>query len=150
MQGRKRFLEKTRLHFKLSERVPLHNFYRRLNVRLDGDCLYPLTAPYISECSSGKCGQKSITAFLALQLAVWYFIVGKGLGLKGPGKRMLKYQRFHLLNFVFDKLSFFLACAKGRNPYERCDHSRSLCSYWTCSTILSLFKWIIGFVSGFK
>jgi hypothetical protein len=30
MQGRKRFLEKTRLHFKLSERVPPHNFYRRL------------------------------------------------------------------------------------------------------------------------
>jgi transposase len=55
MQGRKRFLEKTRLHFKLSERVPPHNFYRRLKELLNLDFLYQLTAPYY-----GKCGQKSI------------------------------------------------------------------------------------------
>jgi hypothetical protein len=55
MQGRKRFLEKTRLSFKLSERVPPHNFYRRLKDLLDLDFLYGLTAPYY-----GKCGQKSI------------------------------------------------------------------------------------------
>lgn len=55
MQGRKRFLEKTRLHFKLSERVPPHNFYRRLKDLLDLNFLYELTAPYY-----GRCGQKSI------------------------------------------------------------------------------------------
>jgi transposase len=57
MQGRKRFLEKTRLRFKLSERVPAGNFYRRLKDLLDVDFLYNLTAPYY-----GKCGQKSIDA----------------------------------------------------------------------------------------
>lgn len=57
MQGRKRFLEKTRLRFKLSERVPAHNFYRRLKDLLKLDFLYELTAPYY-----GKCGQKSIDA----------------------------------------------------------------------------------------
>jgi transposase len=55
MQGRKRFLEKTRLCFKLSERVPSHNFYRKLKELLKLDFLYELTAPYY-----GKCGQKSI------------------------------------------------------------------------------------------
>jgi transposase len=55
MQGRKRFLEKTRLSFKLSERVPPHNFYRRLKELLKLDFLYGLTVPYY-----GKCGQKSI------------------------------------------------------------------------------------------
>jgi transposase len=55
MQGRKRFLEKTRLRFKLSERVPPHNFYRRLKELLKLDFLYELTTPYY-----GKCGQKSI------------------------------------------------------------------------------------------
>jgi transposase len=57
MQGRKRFLEKTRLCFKLSERIPAGNFYRRLKGLLDLDFLYELTAPYY-----GKCGQKSIDA----------------------------------------------------------------------------------------
>jgi transposase len=57
MQGRKRFLEKTRLRFKLSQRVPTHNFYRRLKDLLDLDFLYQHTAPYY-----GKCGQKSIDA----------------------------------------------------------------------------------------
>jgi transposase len=57
MQGRKRFLEKTRLCFKLSERVPAHNFYRRLKDLLDLNFLYHSTAPYY-----GKCGQKSIDA----------------------------------------------------------------------------------------
>lgn len=55
MQGRKRFLEKTRLCFRLSERVPAHNFYRRLKELLELDFLYALTAPYY-----GKCGQKSL------------------------------------------------------------------------------------------
>ncbi len=55
MQGRKRFLEKTRLRFKLSERVPPHNFYRRLKDLLDLEFLYQLTTPYY-----GKCGQKRI------------------------------------------------------------------------------------------
>lgn len=59
MQGRKRFLEKTRLRFKLSERVPTHNFYRRLKDLLELDFLYELTAPYY-----GKCGQKSIDAVI--------------------------------------------------------------------------------------
>jgi transposase len=57
MQGRKRFLEKTRLCFKLSERIPAGNFYRRLKGLLDLDFLYELTAPYYC-----KCGQKSIDA----------------------------------------------------------------------------------------
>jgi transposase len=63
MQGRKRFLEKTRLSFKLSERVPPHNIYRRLKELLKLDFLYELTAPYY-----GKCGQKSIDAVVFFKL----------------------------------------------------------------------------------
>jgi transposase len=55
MQGRKRFLEKTRLRFKLSEQVPSHNLFRRLKELLNLDFIYELTAPYY-----GKCGPKSI------------------------------------------------------------------------------------------
>jgi transposase len=63
MQGRKRFLEKTRLSFKLSERVPPHNFYRRLKDLLKLDFLYELTVPYY-----GKCGQKSIDPVIFFKL----------------------------------------------------------------------------------
>jgi transposase len=63
MQGRKRFLEKTRLSFKLSERVPAHNVYRKLKELLKLDFLYELTAPYY-----GKCGQKSIDPVIFFKL----------------------------------------------------------------------------------
>jgi transposase len=55
MQGKKDYQEKLFAHFQLSERVPQHNFYRRLKEALDLNFLYPLTKPYY-----GTSGQKSI------------------------------------------------------------------------------------------
>lgn len=55
MQGKKDYQEKLFLSFRLSDRVPPTNFYRRLREVLDLDFLYELTRPYY-----GESGQKSI------------------------------------------------------------------------------------------
>ena len=55
MQGTKEYAEKLFLSFRLSERVPKENFYRRLRETLDLSYLRKLTAKYY-----GTEGQKSI------------------------------------------------------------------------------------------
>ena len=55
MQGKKDYQEKLFAYFQLSDRVPKHNFYRRLKEVLDLGFLYPLTKEYY-----GASGQKSI------------------------------------------------------------------------------------------
>ena len=45
MQGKKEYQEKLFANFQLSERVPSHNFYRRLKEVLDLNFLYLLTRP---------------------------------------------------------------------------------------------------------
>ena len=48
MQGQKDFHDKVSTHFRLSERVPTHNFYRRLRDVLDWEFLRPQTRPVYS------------------------------------------------------------------------------------------------------
>ena len=55
MQGKKIYQEKLFNDFRLSERVPEHNFYRRLQSVLDLNYLYALTKDFY-----GDSGQKSI------------------------------------------------------------------------------------------
>ena len=55
IQGIKSYQEKLFINFRLSERVPKDNFYRRLNETLDLSCLHKLTASYY-----GAEGQQSI------------------------------------------------------------------------------------------
>ena len=43
MQGKKQYINKLVTHFRLSERVPSHNLYRRLGELLDWDFLYQET-----------------------------------------------------------------------------------------------------------
>ena len=43
MQGHKQFTDKVVTRFRLSERVPRHNLYRRLGELLNGDFLYEQT-----------------------------------------------------------------------------------------------------------
>ncbi len=47
--GKKDHQEKLFAHFQLSDRIPEHNFYRRLKKVLDLDFLYPLTKGYYRE-----------------------------------------------------------------------------------------------------
>jgi len=65
MQGRKAFEETLFTNFKLSDRVPPDNFYRRLKETLDLRFLFKTTAPYY-----GTEGQESIdpTVFFKLML----------------------------------------------------------------------------------
>src|SRR3954469_903129 len=63
MQGKKQYSEKLYLSFRLSERVPKDNFYRRLNDLLDLKWLYPATAPYY-----GTEGQRSIDPVVFIKL----------------------------------------------------------------------------------
>jgi len=48
MQGQKHFHDKVSTHFRLSERVPKHNFYRRLRDVLDWAFLRQQTRPVYS------------------------------------------------------------------------------------------------------
>lgn len=48
MQGHKHFVDKVVLRFRLSERVPKHNLYRRLAELLNWDFLYQHTRPCYS------------------------------------------------------------------------------------------------------
>jgi len=66
MQGTKHYQEKFFVNFRLSERVPPDNFYKRLKEALDLEYLRPLTAKHY-----GKEGQKSIdpVVFFKLMLA---------------------------------------------------------------------------------
>ena len=65
MQGKKEYQEKLFANFQLSERVPAHNFYRRLKDVLDLNFLYPLTKQYY-----GSSGQKSIDPIVFFKLCL--------------------------------------------------------------------------------
>ena len=65
MQGKKTYQEQLFTHFLLSERIPEHNFYRRLKSVLDLEYLYKLTAPYY-----GTSGQKSIDPVVFFKLCL--------------------------------------------------------------------------------
>jgi transposase len=63
MQGKKQYREKLFLSFRLSERVPQDNFYRRLHELLDLEWLYKATEPYY-----GTEGQRSIDPVVFIKL----------------------------------------------------------------------------------
>jgi transposase len=65
MQGKKDYQEKLFAHFQLSERIPKHNFYRRLKEVLDLNFLYPLTKQHY-----GESGQKSIDPIVFFKLCL--------------------------------------------------------------------------------
>jgi len=65
MQGKKDYQEKLFAQFQLSERIPKHNFYRRLKEVLDLEFLYSLTKGYY-----GESGQKSIDPIVFFKLCL--------------------------------------------------------------------------------
>jgi transposase len=65
MQGKKEYQEKLFAQFQLSERIPKHNFYRRLKRVLDLNFLYPITKGYY-----GDSGQKSIDPVVFFKLCL--------------------------------------------------------------------------------
>jgi transposase len=65
MQGKKKYQEKLFTDFKLSERIPPFNFYRRLKETIDLDFLYPLTKGFY-----GSSGQKSIDPIVFFKLCL--------------------------------------------------------------------------------
>lgn len=65
MQGKKIYQEKLFHDFRLSERVPEHNFYRRLQSILDLNYLYVLTKDFY-----GDSGQKSIDPVVFFKLCL--------------------------------------------------------------------------------
>ena len=65
MLGQKDYTEKLFTNFRLSERVPQNNFYRRLKGVLDLNYLYKSTRLYY-----GRCGQKSIDPVVFFKLCL--------------------------------------------------------------------------------
>ena len=64
-QGKKHFTDQVVTHFRLSERVPAHNFYRRLDTLLDLDFLYEATQVLYSHT-----GQPSLNPVVFFKLAL--------------------------------------------------------------------------------
>jgi hypothetical protein len=56
MQGHKQFTDRVVLRFRLSERVPKHNFYRRLAELLDWDFFYAQTQALYSPTGQPSLG----------------------------------------------------------------------------------------------
>lgn len=56
MQGKKQFTDQVVTHFRLSERVPPHNLYRRLDELLDLDFLYEATQDLYSHTGPALAG----------------------------------------------------------------------------------------------
>ena len=73
MQGRKAFEEKLFTNFKLSERVPADNFYRKLTETLDLRFLRKTTAPYY-----GTEGQESIDPIVFFKLILIGYLENLG------------------------------------------------------------------------
>ncbi|WP_324680458.1 transposase [Hymenobacter sp. GOD-10R] len=65
MQGKKQFTDQVVTHFRLSERVPTHNFYRRLDELLDLDFLYEATRALYSHT-----GQPSLDPVVFFKLVL--------------------------------------------------------------------------------
>ncbi|MGB5404557.1 MAG: IS1182 family transposase [Robiginitalea sp.] len=65
MQGKKKYQEKLFTDFRLSDRIPKENFYRRLKEALDLEFLYPLTKGFY-----GQSGQKSIDPVVFFKLCL--------------------------------------------------------------------------------
>ena len=65
MQGKKVYQEQLFTTFRLSDRIPKENFYRRLTSELDLDYLYELTKVYY-----GSSGQKSIDPVMFFKLCL--------------------------------------------------------------------------------
>ena len=65
MQGKKKYQEKLFTDFRLSDRIPKENFYRRLKEALDLEFLYPLTKGFY-----GQSGQKSIDPVIFFKLCL--------------------------------------------------------------------------------
>ena len=65
MQGKKVYQEQLFTDFRLSDRVPKQNFYRRLSTELDLAYLYKLTKRYY-----GTSGQKSIDPVVFFKLCL--------------------------------------------------------------------------------
>lgn len=65
MQGKKIYQEKLFNEFRLSDRIPEHNFYRRLKTAISLDFLYPLTKGFY-----GSSGQKSIDPVVFFKLCL--------------------------------------------------------------------------------
>ena len=65
MQGKKQFTDQVVTHFRLSERVPPHNLYRRLDELLDLDFLYEATQDLYSHT-----GQPSLDPVVFFKLVL--------------------------------------------------------------------------------
>lgn len=69
MQGKKNYQEKLFTSFQLSDRIPEHNFYRRLKNILDLEYLYSTTEKFY-----GDSGQKSIDPVVFFKICLFGYL----------------------------------------------------------------------------
>jgi len=105
MQGKKEYSEKLFINFRLSERVPKENFYRRLKELLDLSYLSKLTAKYY-----GTEGQKSIDlANKQVLMASAAYNLKKLMGFEAikSAANVFKFTATDLKLTIFNKISQF-------------------------------------------
>lgn len=98
MQGRKTYQEKLFISFRLSERVPENNFYRRLRQRLDLSFVRELTRGYY-----GSEGQKSIDAEVFFKLMLIGYLENINSDRKILDQAAMRLDMLYFLGYDIDE-----------------------------------------------
>ncbi|RZK26569.1 MAG: transposase [Hymenobacter sp.] len=106
MQGQKQFTDKVVVHFRLSERVPRHNLYRRLDEVLDLRFLYEETQTLYSHT-----GQPSLDPVVFFKL----LLVGR-LENIASDRRLLAHCAMRLDILLFLGYEMDEECCPGTRP----------------------------------
>lgn len=142
MQGQKDFHDKISTHFRLSERVPKHNFYRRLRDLLDWDFLRLQTRPVYSHT-----GQPSLDPVVFFKLVLVGRLENIGSDRRLTEQCALRLDILYFLGYEVDEdLPWHSTISRTRQLYPAARAYASklaecLCCIWSRFTT-SVSRWI--------
>ncbi len=115
MQGRKTYHEKFFTKFRLSQRVPKNNFYRRLKNVLKLDFLYRETRDYYAQC-----GQKSIDPIVFFKICLVGYLENITMDRQLIEFCSLRLDILYFLGYdVDEKLPFHTTISRTRNKFPK-------------------------------
>ena len=114
MQGQKQYQEKLFLSFRLSDRIPDDNFYRRLNGVLDLTFLPQLTSQYY-----GKEGQKSIDPIVFFKLMLIGYLENYNSDRRIIDHASMRMDMLYFIGYDIDEpLPWHSTLSRTRQLYE--------------------------------
>src|SRR5690606_7448936 len=98
MQGKKKYQEKLFTSFRLSDRIPKENFYRRLKEALNLEFLYPLTQKFY-----GESGQKSIDPVVFFKICLVVYLENMTTDRGGMDNCLFRLDILYFLGYDVDE-----------------------------------------------